>query len=355
MTKEQERLKEIEARKEELKETLESASTKEEAEAIQEEARSLATEAASIRAKIEARNELEPKNIQEEETMAVEETRMKDGKIQVRALLSTGKIAKPTAVGGVNDVAESVGTIVDDVTAIALTGTGAYVSAYKTAEATAADVVDGEEIGGTEAEFDTVTINPEEWGTVGTISNQVKKVSPLNYENSVTASALVALRAKAEAKIFTKLGASTLLGAAEVALDADYLRTLLLTHKSIPGKGGVKLYISREDLITLGKVRGTNEKKALYTITYDANTNMSGTISEGGSAVQFSVSDALAAGTQYFGQPKTIEMPMWDDYEIVTDESVYFTKNLTAYRGIQTANADLCALNGMTKVTQATA
>jgi hypothetical protein len=61
----------------------------------------------------------------------------------------------------------------------------------------------------------------------------------------------------------------------------------------------------------------------------------------------------LTDGTQLFGQPQTIEMPMWDGYEISTDEGgEYFAKNLIAVKGLQTAGVDLCAYHGMQVVTQ---
>ena len=258
---------------------------------------------------------------------------IKNGKLETRALLSTGTIAKPTKVDGISDLAEVGIGIIDDVHAVPLTGNGAYTVAYKKTEATAADVTDGNVIGGTGSTYGTVTINPAEWGTLDTVSNQVKKMSPLSYLSEVERSALLALRIEACAKITAAV--------------------LVLGFRSVRGKGGVKLYINQEDLMTLGKIRGTNEKKALYEIKYDAGTNVSGVISEGGVAVPFRIVDELTTGTQLFGQPGSIDMPMWDKYQIATDEGgEYFSKNLIAVRGIQTANADLVAYHGMQIIKQ---
>lgn len=279
---------------------------------------------------------------------------VKTGKLEMRALLSTGTIAKPTKVDGISDLAEVGIGIVDDVHAIPLTGNGAYTVAYKKTEATAADVTDGNAIGGTGSTYGTVTINPAEWGTLDTVSNQVKKMTPLNYLSEIERSALLALRIEACAKITAAVLASSLTEKKySVALDQDFLRNLVLGFRSVRGKGGVKLYINQEDLMTLGKVRGTNEKKALYEIKYDAGTNVSGVISEGGVAVPFRIVDELTTGTQLFGQPGSIDMPMWDKYEIATDEGgEYFSKNLIAVRGIQTANADVVAYHGMQIINQ---
>lgn len=363
MTEMTERLKEIEAKKEELRNKLDAEGiTLEEIEAIENETRGLVTEEKEIRAKSSLKDALKPSTINEtkEEKFNMTEreerakTLVESKKLEMRAaVLSTGSIAKPTKVDGINGIAEGISSIVDDVKAVALTGNGAYTVAYKKSGATADDITDGEEISESEADFDYVTINPAEWGVVGYISKQVAKVSPLTYLAELEKDALLALRAKAEAKIFNAVTASNLAGKRTVAIGADFLRELVLGHKSIVGKGACKLYINQEDLIALGKVRGTNEKKPLYSIEFSDDSMLNGTISEGGVAVAFSITDKISAGTQVYGQPQTIELPMWDEYSVETDESVRFTKNQIAYRGVQTANADLCAVNGMEIITQA--
>lgn len=276
------------------------------------------------------------------------ESLMNTGTMEMKALLSTGQIATPTAVGGVNGLAEVGAGIVDDVKAVALTGNGAYKVAYKATNAAAAAVTDGQPISSTEPTFGVVTINPAEWGTLDTISNQVKKVSPLAYEAEVENSAVIALREYASDKIIAAVQASDLAGELTLAIDKDYLTGLLLSYTSIAGKGEVVLYLNQTDLKALGAVRGTNEKRRLFDITFDPGTTKSGVISENGMACKFRVIDKLTTGTQLFGQPKTIEMPMWDGYKIDTDEGgKYFEANMIAVRGLQTANADLCAKNGM--------
>lgn len=271
-----------------------------------------------------------------------------------RTLLATGKLAKPTAVGGINGLAESGTGIVDDVNAIALTGNGAWTRPYKKTGATAADVTDGEKIGGTGATFDTVTISPNEWGIVDEISNQVKKMTPVNYEATVINSALIALREKAASVILDAVQKSALAEkVVNAALDADYLRNRVLEFKAISGMGASVLYLNREDLVTLGKVRGTQDKKPLYTIEFNDDERTTGYISEGGASVKFRVDDRLEKGIQLFGQPMTIDMPMWDDFAIETNDAEKFSENKIVIRGIQTANADLCAYHGMQVIKQA--
>ena len=213
---------------------------------------------------------------------------VESGKMETRAVLSTGKIAAPTKADGVNGLAAVAADIVDDVNAIPLTGSGAWVVGYKKTDAEAADVTDGSAVGGTGFTYDYVTINPAEWGVIDQVSNQVKKMTPVNYLNAVEESALIALRAKASDKIVAAIKASDLVEKRTgIALDADFLKNLVLGFRAIKTKGAV-------------------------------------------------------------------DMPMWDNYEIKTDEGgKYFENNQIGVRGLQTANADLVAWHGMQHITQA--
>ena len=92
------------------------------------------------------------------------ESLMNTGKMEMKALLSTGQIATPTAVGGVNGLAEIGVGIVDDVKAVALTGNGSYKVAYKATNGAAAAVTDGQPISSTEPTFGVVTINSQQNG-----------------------------------------------------------------------------------------------------------------------------------------------------------------------------------------------
>lgn len=275
------------------------------------------------------------------------------GRMETRALLASGQLAKPTKATGINGLAAVADSIVDDVNAVALTGNGSWVVGYKTKDAIAADVVDGKAIAGTGAEFGTVTINPSEWGVLDTVSNQVKKMTPLDYQGQIKNSALIALRVKAAEKIVAAIKASGLAVKKVYKIDENYLRSVVLGFRAISGKGGTVLYLAQDDLAALGKIRGTNEKKALYEIKFDAGTTISGTITEGGLAARFRVLDQLTAGTQLYGQPGTVDMPMWDNYQIETDEGgTYFSTNQIAIRGLQTAGTDLTSVGGMQIINQ---
>ena len=276
--------------------------------------------------------------------------------IETRTLLSSGKIVKPSkAQSQINGLADYADGIVDDVHAVALTGVGSYTVPLKKARAKAADITEGSAPASTAAEYDYVTINPAEWGTLDEVSMMVAKLSPVDYMADVEASAVEALRETASAKIIAAILASKNVQTVKgVALDQNFIRTIVLGFRAISGKGNTKLYLAQADLATLGKVRGTNEKKAVFEITFDAGTTLSGTIQDGGLSVPFRVCDDLTAGTQLYGQPGTVDMPMWGNYEVTTNQGgKYFDAGTIGIKGTQTAGADVTAVNGMQIIKQA--
>ena len=355
MTKEMERLKEIEARRAELTEEAGSAEITETRLAeITTEAEALNREEMEVRAKmaLETKNTAPVAN-PETESKADEFVRTGRMVMETRQLLSTGKIAKPTNVGGINGLAAVASDIVDDVHAFPLNGVGTWRAAYKKTDAIAAAVTEGSAVAGTASTYDYVDISPAEWGILDEISKQVKKQSPLDYQAAIEDSAVIALRDYASNVIITAVKASTLKATKTAALDQNFLRNIVLGFRPISGKGACKLYLCAADLATLGAVRGTNEKRALYEIRFDNESNTSGVIQEGGMAVGFRILDKLTAGTQLYGQPGTIDMPMWGDYAVETDEGGdYFKRSMIGIKGTQTAGADLVAKNGMMVISQ---
>lgn len=290
-----------------------------------------------------------------------EETRAKNfadsGRMEMRALLSTGQIVKPTkAQTSINDLS-AVGTgIVDDVHAVALTGNGSYTVPLKTARGTAVDAEEGADItGSTDPEFAYVTINPDEWATLGEVSKRIAQLSPVDYLSAVESDAVLSLRIKASEKLIKAiLNSEHSEKKTGIPLDDKYLRKIALAFRPIPGKGATKLYLTQSDLLTLGDVRGTNEKKAVYEITQDANDPTSGTIKDGGLTVNYRIQDDLTDGTQLYGQPGSVDMPMWGNYSVNTDEGGdYFKHRTIGVLGTQLAGADLTAVHGMQIIQQA--
>lgn len=361
------RLHEIEARKAELKTEAQNAETTTERLAeIKTEGEALLNEETELRAKADISAKLEPKK---------EEKKMEKSEIELRAnafkesghtsmpmfaerrsvLVSSGQLATPTAVDSmVGELPEVVSSIVDDVEVIDATGTGSWKFAYRATDPAAALVTEGSNIGGTPGTFNNVEISGAEWGILDEVSNQVAKMSPVNYLASVQSASYLALRRAARDKIVSTVSASALAETRNsVAIDGTYVRNVVLNYDADESvAGNAKLYLCKADLAAIGAVRGTNEKKAVFDIEFTDPNN--GQIKDGGTVIPFSICSALAAGTQLYGNPMTVKLLLWGDYEIATDEGGdYFKRNMIGIRALVTAGAGLVTNHGMQLIKQA--
>lgn len=236
-------------------------------------------------------------------------------------MISGGKIATPTEVGGINDAFTQVSSIVDMVKVTDCTGMGAYKVAYEIAAATAAKQTEGAAVAESDMTYDFVTITPETAAVMSYITKQVRKQSPLNYTEKVRASALTALRKYAANLIVTKAKASELTQKLTVpAIGADTLRKLALNYGGDLGvEGSAVLVLNKASLIAFGDIRGTQEKKAVYEIIPDSNPN-TGMIKDGGLAVKYVLDNNLADTELLYGNLHCFELGLFSDYEIAVSE-----------------------------------
>lgn len=295
--------------------------------------------------------------------------RMKIENKEARAVLvSSGKIATPTEVSGINEKFNTVSSIVDLVKITNAEGMGAYKVAYEDTDATAAKQTEGSAYNASDPTFGFVTIQPETEAVLSYISKQVQKQTPLDYEGKVRASALTALRKKAAEVITTKLLASTLNEALTVTantIGADTLRKIALSYGGDENVvGGAVLFLNKADLIAFGDVRGTNEKKAVYEITPDASNPNTGIIKDGGLSVKYCINSnvtalsgstkgASAIKTMFYGNPQAFELALFSDYEVKVSEDFAFDKGLLAIRGDVELGGDVVQKNGFVVVTLA--
>jgi HK97 family phage major capsid protein len=274
----------------------------------------------------------------------VEETRS--------VLVSSGKIATPTEVSGINDNGfVGVSSIIDLVKVVNCEGMGKNRIAYKKTDSAAAAQTEGGAAGGSGAEFDYVDISPESIAVLDAISKQTKKQSPLQYEAKVKELAMLALRKKAAEIVTTKVLASALVSTQPVeALNENAVRDIVLNYGGDEGvEGAAYLFLNKADLITLGKVRGS-DKKAVFEIIPDANPN-TGTIKDGGTIVKYCLDKYLTAGTMLYGNPRNIELDLFSNYEIAVSDDFYFDKLMDAIRGDVELGAEVVAYHGIVKIT----
>ena len=342
--------------------------------ALEEESRTLLAEMEGIKQTIEARQQLRnqiaagagapatgngaPAQKTEEQRAAekfAETRRMTIEAEQSRAaLISSGTLATPTKVDGINDtIGAKVSSIIDLVKVVNCVGMGAHRVAYVKADAAeAGNQVEGQAAGEGGAEYGYVDIMPESVAVVDYISKQAKKQTPLLYSAKVKEQAMIALRRKAAKIVTTALLASDLVKTvAGKAIDAHTLRTITLNYGGDESVVvGAHLFLNKTDLIALGDVRGSNEKKAIYEITPDGNGN-TGTIKDGGLTVRYCLNSNIPAGTLLYGSPHNLELDLFSDYEIKVSEDFAITKLMDTIVGDVELGADVVAQHGFVKYT----
>lgn len=321
--------------------------------------------------KFETRGGQKAMNIEERKANAekfAKENRTSFNTKETRSILvSGGKIATPTEVGGINDAFNPVSSIVDLVKVEDCAGMGAHKVAYVDHYATAADHTEGAAYEEGDPVFGFVEIKPNNVGVLSYLSREVKKQSPLDYEEKTKDGALKALRVKA-GKIVT----DAIIGSANVAkvnakvtsgigvIDEHTLRDLVLAYGGDETVGGeAVLFLNKKDLIAFGDVRGT-DKKPVYEITPDTSNTNTGTIQDGGLAVKYCLNSNIPAinGTTqpansatdivgpFYGNPLNAELDLFGDYEVAVSEEFAFNKGLLTIRGDVSLGSAVVAKDG---------
>lgn len=294
---------------------------------------------------------------------------------QVRStLISSGKLATPTGVSGINELVGSrVSSIIDMVKIVDCSDMGANKVAYLDADmAAAATQVEGSAVTATDPTFGYVEIKPTSIRTMAQISEQVKAQTPLLYREKVVEQAMLALRKKAAELVTAALKSSTLVHSNVASLDNSKkgvindktLRALALAYggdESVVGEA--VLFLNKTDLIAFGDVRGTNEKKAVYEITPDTANPNTGTIKDGGLVVRYCLNSNLTAlagtaqtttaaqPTMFYGNPQCLELDLFKDYTIRTSDDFAIDKGLETIIGASELGAGVVVKNGFVTLT----
>ena len=271
--------------------------------------------------------------------------------------VATGTIVQPTgAQGSINDSMAQVSSIVDQVYVEDLTGMGAYEVPYVITDL----VADGGKVStkagtarpaSTDPTFGVAQIKPYEVGVTQFIDRNISRLSPANYYAKVHAMAMRALRRKLSELIVNgdgqhtpdmfgiktaknKAGSPIFAELAATKVDENLLSSLYFAYGSDDAVGAnARLYLTKADLKAIGDLRGTNEKKHLYTITPTPGDATSGTISDGGLVVPYTIVSKLTSlasskqtsskiPTMIYGDPLNYTLGLFGDYSIRVDESV---------------------------------
>lgn len=387
------RLKEIEERLAEIKGMVDSDENVENIDALNTEADQLLAERNKILENIQNYQQLRQKiadgsigtsvniggntdaeNFEERAKKFASTKRTSIATTQLRAaLVSSGKLATPTAVSGINDtVGAKHSSIIDLVKIVDCGGMGSNKVAYIDTDAdAAAEHTEGSAATAKEATFGYVEITPKTLATYAQISEQAKNQTPLQYEAKVQEQALISLRKAAVKLVISKLKASALNKAVDASvssakkgiLDENTLTDFLLEYggdESVVGEA--VLFLNKKDLRAIGKIRGTQDKKKVYEIVPDGSNPNVGIIKDGGLAIKYCICSELAAcvdtaqgsaaiPTMFYGNPQCLELDLFTDYQVKVSEEFAFTSLMDTILGSVSLGADVVAKNGFVSLT----
>lgn len=294
---------------------------------------------------------------------------MSIGVEQTRSLLvSSGNVATPTQVSGINDIpGAQVSSIIDLITVVNCEGMGQHDVAYVKQNAGAAgDQNEGEAASEQNlGDYGIVTIKPTSHSVIGYISKQTRKQSPLLYSQKTRGQALLSLRKKASLICSNALKASELVATVNASvtggkgvINETTLRKLTMSYGDDESVvGNAYLQLNKADLLAFGDVRGANEKKAVYEITPNPANPNTGTIRDGGLIVPYILNSHLTAcsgtaqaaaaqPTMFYGNPNCLELDLFGPYEVTVSTEFAFNKRMDTVLGEVDMGAGVVAQGG---------
>lgn len=287
-------------------------------------------------------------------------------------LVSSGNIATPTGVGGINDSFNAVSSIVDQVTVEDCNGMGAYEVAYEVGTPEASITTEGSAVTEGDPVFKYAEIKPVSVDVITYVSKKIRKLTPLQYEEKIKNAALNALRRKVGQLIVNGTGSSQPYGIVSAknnkaeaickevemtvgVIDETTLRKIVMNYGGDENVGAnAVLYLNKSDLMAFGDVRGTNEKLPVYEITPDGSNPNTGTIKDGGLVVPYCINSgcgALATAkagsyTMVYGDPLNYTLGLFGNYEVTVSEDFKFNTKQLAILGEVEVGGNVCVHDG---------
>lgn len=281
--------------------------------------------------------------------------------LKKRSILSTGKIAKPSDVDGIDDNFQGAYGILNEFRVMDAGQVSEIKLAYMKTRPTLAAETEGSAPAENSPTFDYVTLTPKTKNGVVYISKAIDRYTPLDYERAVLEEVIPAMLTDAEETAIAGFGAcvdsssNKMVQAIAIqnstgAIDQDTLRTILINFiRGENVRGTPTLFLTQAQLVEFGKVRGTNEKRPLYTITFDPNNSRRGTLSEGGSMVNFVICSGITK--MVLGQLDGYTLALWGDYRVEVDGSYKFAEGLNTIRYEYTAAGSVRVPNCFAEIT----
>ena len=294
--------------------------------------------------------------------------------------LATGTLVQPTGVGtDIHDiVGGAVSSIVDQVRVEDLSGMGAYQEPYVISEPTAnantvASKAGSARTGSTDPTFGVAEIKPYEMTVTSFVDRNLARLTPANYYAKVYSMAMKAMRRKLAGLIVNGDGETTATNKAGSAIyatenvsavDVNLLDTLYFAYGTDDAlEPNARLLLTKKDLKTIGKLRGTNEKQRLFAIEPDMGNPNTGVIRDGGVVIPYTIcsdltsldgataSSAAAIQTMCYGSPANYLLGLFGDFTVRVDESYKAQERLLTILGDAFVGGNLVADKGFVVAT----
>ena len=289
----------------------------------------------------------------------------------LRAALTTSGTVGPTGVSGINDPAGmTISDFIDLIKVTDATGMAAYKVAYMNADPTAGSRTEGTVPTESEPTFGSVTLTPTLHGMIAYVSREIRKQSPLQYEQKVNESVTRAIR-----RILSKLAIDNVLASAlndpltvaaasgKELFTPHLLSDIILAYGGDEGvDGAAVLVLPKEDLKAFAAVRGTNEFLPVYSIVPDsANPSMGVIKDNNGLSCRYCLNKnvpALSTATlstsakkgMFYGNPQCAELALWGGVDVAVNDGYKFGEGLLTVLGEVTAAADVTTPKGFVVV-----
>lgn len=309
------------------------------------------------------------------------------GELRKAITLATGTLVQPTGVG--TDVRDIIGgavsSIVDQVSVIDLSGMGAYQEPYTITELEASANTVASKAGqsrptSADPTFGVAEIKPYELSITSYVDRNLSRLTPANYYRKIYSMAMRALRRKLASLIVngdsesshvmyglknaTNKAGSPIYATVDVAkVDEHLLDTLYFAYGTDDAiEANARLFLTKADLKAIGQLRGTNEKRRLFSIEPDMANPNTGIIRDGGVVMPYTIASDLTSlstatadsspiQTMCYGSPLNYLLGLFGDFSIRVDESFKADARLLTILGDAMVGGNLVADKGMVVAT----
>lgn len=298
--------------------------------------------------------------------------------------LATGTIVQPTGAG--SDIRDPLGnvvsSIVDEVYVQDLTGMGSFLEPYVITELDAKGGKVSTNAGKARTDsadptFGVAKIAPYELNVTSYVDRNISRLSPANYYEKIRSMAMRAMRRKlselivngdgqgspdmfgiknaknvAGAEIFKKLELAA-------AVDENLLTEIFFAYGGDETIGAnARLYLNKKDLLSLGKIRGSDKKRVFEIAPEGGNPNR-GLIKDGGTMIPYAINSYLTAltgagtevQTMVYGDPRNYEVGLFGEFTIRVDESIKGVERMLTILGDAMVGGNLIVDKGFVAVT----